>query len=66
MKTYFIDFTVQLSGGPVVFSQTFSVVCRNIDFATIFLESDLFFLVRNLPADFHVVYDLTKIYSYEE
>jgi hypothetical protein len=64
MKTYLIDFTVQLSDGSVIFSQTFSVVSRSIDFAATFLESDLLFLSRNLPSDFYVVYDLTKIYSY--
>lgn len=64
MKTYLIDFTVQLSDGSVIFSQTFSVASRNIDFAATFLESDLLFLSRNLPSDFYVVYDLTKIYSY--
>jgi hypothetical protein len=64
MKTYSIFFTVQLSDGSVIFSQTFSVVSRNIELATIFLESDLLFLSRNLPADLYVVYDLTKIFSH--
>lgn len=36
MKTYFIDFTIQLSNGSVVLSQTFSVVSRNIDVAVSF------------------------------
>jgi hypothetical protein len=63
MKTYFIDFIIQLSDGSVIFSQTFSVTARNIDSATIYLRNDLRFLSDNLPADFYVVYDLTKIYS---
>lgn len=66
MKTYFIDFTIQLSDGSVIFSQTFSLVARNIDSAAFLLENDLLFFSRNLPADFYVVYDLTKIYSYGE
>lgn len=66
MKTYSIYFTVQLSDGSVIFSQTFSVASRNIDTAGIFLESDLLFLIRNLPSDFRVVYDLTKIYCNEK
>lgn len=66
MKTYLIDFTVQLSDGSVIFFQTFSVVSQSIDSATTFLESDLLFLSRNLPSNFYVIYDLTKIYSYGE
>lgn len=66
MKTYFIDFTIQLSDGPDVFSQTLSLVARNIDFATTLLENDLIFLAGTLSADYHLVYDLTKIYSYGE
>lgn len=64
MKTYFIDFTIQLSNGSVIFSQTFSVSAWNIDSATIFLKNDLLFLSRNLSTDFCVVYDLTKVYSH--
>lgn len=63
MKTYFIDFTIQLSNGSVILSQTFSVTARNIDSATIYLRNDLRFLSDNLPVYFYVVYDLTKIYS---
>lgn len=63
MKTYFIDFTIQLSNGFVILSQTFSVSARNLDSAIIYLRNDLLFLHANLSDDFHVVYDLTKIYS---
>lgn len=62
MKNYSIDFSVRRSDGSLVFAQTFSVVSQNIFSASVLLEKDLLLLVEYLPADFKVIYNLSKIY----